>query len=154
MATNSMRYAYLNLTTIDSIDSATCIYYLAIRVSRSVPPSDQYRLVTYPTTEATTPARGVHTFAVVRTKEGENPWDLGYFRNWQSIMGNSVIDWLLPIRLSPETTYDSIVSDYPMGKVYSDIRTRYNLPPPREEASRKHHRKRRKHSIKKPNTIL
>jgi DHHC palmitoyltransferase len=35
---------------------------------------------------------------VVSSEPGENPWDLSLKRNWESIMGDRVWDWVFPIR--------------------------------------------------------
>jgi palmitoyltransferase len=68
------------------------------------------------------------TFAVVRTEPNENPWDLGYFRNWKAVMGNRPVDWLLPIRPSPCTKHDDdMASLYPMGPALERIKRRYGL---------------------------
>lgn len=37
---------------------------------------------------------------VVTTDPGDNPWDLGWRRNWTQVMGDKVWDWFLPIRPS------------------------------------------------------
>ncbi|KAG4304107.1 hypothetical protein PORY_002471 [Pneumocystis oryctolagi] len=43
--------------------------------------------------------------ANVTTNPGEHPWDLGWKRNWCSVMGRSWWDWLFPIRGSPGNGY-------------------------------------------------
>ncbi len=67
------------------------------------------------------------TFAILRTEPGENPWNLGYWENWKSVMGTNVLDWLLPIFKSPCVNHDSHESFYPMGPVLTDILARYGL---------------------------
>ncbi|RYP02980.1 hypothetical protein DL764_005466 [Monosporascus ibericus] len=67
------------------------------------------------------------TFAILRTEPGENPWHLGYWQNWKSVMGTNFIDWLLPIRKSPCANHENGESFYPMGPLLADIRARYGL---------------------------
>ncbi|KAI1501609.1 palmitoyltransferase PFA5 [Biscogniauxia marginata] len=67
------------------------------------------------------------TFAILKTGAGENPWDLGLWRNWQAVMGSNLFDWLLPIRKSPCTNHESQESFYPMGHVLAKVRTRYGI---------------------------
>ncbi|RYP12384.1 hypothetical protein DL765_007372 [Monosporascus sp. GIB2] len=67
------------------------------------------------------------TFAILKTEPGENPWHLGYWQNWKSVMGTNFIDWLLPIRKSPCANHENGESFYPMGPILADIRARYGL---------------------------
>ena len=69
------------------------------------------------------------TFAILRTEPGENPWDLGWRRNWNSVMGSSVIDWILPVRKSPCTNHEREDSFYPVGPVIDRLRQRYGVKP-------------------------
>jgi len=69
------------------------------------------------------------TFAILRTEPGENPWDLGYKRNWVTTMGNSPIDWFLPIKRSPSTLHDNPESEYPYGELLAELKVRYGLDP-------------------------
>ncbi|OTB03932.1 hypothetical protein M426DRAFT_321234 [Hypoxylon sp. CI-4A] len=67
------------------------------------------------------------TFAILKTEPGENPWDLGVYRNWQAVMGTNVIDWILPICRPPCVDHDSPEGFYPMGRVLTDVLARYGL---------------------------
>ncbi|KAI1392327.1 zf-DHHC-domain-containing protein [Hypoxylon trugodes] len=67
------------------------------------------------------------TFAILKTAPGENPWDLGMWRNWKTVMGTNVFDWILPIRRSPCVNHESYDGFYPMGYVLDNILARYNL---------------------------
>ncbi|KAH9905298.1 zf-DHHC-domain-containing protein [Xylariomycetidae sp. FL2044] len=68
------------------------------------------------------------TFAILKTEPGENPWDIGSWRNWQSVMGSNPFDWFLPIRKSPCVNHEDPQSYYPMGPVLSDVCKRYGIP--------------------------
>ncbi|KAI0138040.1 zf-DHHC-domain-containing protein [Hypoxylon sp. NC0597] len=67
------------------------------------------------------------TFAILKTEPGENPWNLGMRRNWQTVMGTNVFDWMLPIRRSPCVNHESHDSFYPMGPVLAAVVARYDL---------------------------
>lgn len=146
MAANSMRFVFLNLTTIDIIDYKVVTYWLAIRVSRSIKPTSAYKLISLPPSETSISSAGINTFAIVQTKEGENPWDLGYHKNWKSIMGQNAIDWFIPLRSSPEIDHDSTISEYPLGPVYDALRLRYDLGTIQNDNEKRRHT--RKHRTK------
>ncbi|KAI6251254.1 Palmitoyltransferase pfa5 [Erysiphe necator] len=62
------------------------------------------------------------TFVILRTNEGENPWDLGSsLLNWKTVMGNSIIDWILPINRSPCCNHDSPESQFEFGYVVGNL---------------------------------
>ncbi|KAJ0296157.1 hypothetical protein COL516b_011909 [Colletotrichum fioriniae] len=123
----------------------------SIRVPNGTRPGNSYGLITYPlpkypqgiptssdaTVDSETPRDrlATRTFAIVRTEPDENPWDLGYARNWTSIMGYTLIDWLLPIRGSPCANHDSMESDYEMGPLVQRLRERHGLPDPNGSSS-------------------
>jgi len=145
MTATSMRYILVNLTTIDYLKSKNVVHQLAIRVPQGTQPSQNYNVITYPlpkstdtinptlqtiTTESSSPRDqlATRTFAIVKTEMGENPWDLGYYRNWKSVMGDNLIDWVLPIKGSPCAQYESDESFYEMGPLYQKLRARFGLP--------------------------
>lgn len=154
MTATSMRYVFLNMTNVDMLSSRSKVYQLAVRVPRGTRSTDHFTTVTYPLpklelgingeanrrsvpsaaeAQVNRPGReardglATRTFAIFRTEPGENPWHLGYLRNWKEVMGTTVIDWVLPIRKSPCTNHESHESFYPMGRVLSDIRARYGF---------------------------
>ncbi|KAK3364410.1 DHHC palmitoyltransferase-domain-containing protein [Lasiosphaeria hispida] len=157
MTATSARYICLNLTNVDYLKAKTLVHQVAIRVPRGTPPSIgriasglDYQVITYPLSrpkpEATEPSPqssgrtvidepvsprdllATRTFAIVRTEKGENPWDLGVYGNWKSVMGNNIIDWLLPFNPSPCESAETNESFYQMGPLYQQLRSRYNLP--------------------------
>ncbi|KAJ4419307.1 palmitoyltransferase pfa5 [Neurospora sp. IMI 360204] len=147
MFITSVRYVLLNMTNIDYLKSKNFVHNLAIRVPRGTQSCEKYKVITYPISKPgdSSPqlsgdagARGVaserdmlatRTFAVVKTELGENPWDLGLYRNWKSVMGNGIVDWLLPLKDSPCVTYENNESFYEMGPIYLRVRERFGLPP-------------------------
>ncbi|KAK3050702.1 Palmitoyltransferase pfa5 [Extremus antarcticus] len=120
--------------------------------------------VTYPvylpTDRPPLPAAQPRTFAILETLPGMNPWDLGTsYSNFKAVFGDSLHDWLLPIRHSPCCDHSSLVSQYPLGPDFEELLIEAGLAPrpkhfyPREDgnphdnrsstASRKRRRKRR-----------
>jgi palmitoyltransferase len=72
------------------------------------------------------------TFAVLRMLEpGDNPWDLGSFLlNWKTVMGNHVIDWVLPIRRSPCCNHEESESHFSVGPWVDLLRVNYGFLEP------------------------
>lgn len=144
MTATSVRYILINLTAVDYLKSKN-VHHLAIRVPRDTSQGRDYRVITYPLPKPSN-ASGLsgqtaanessslrdqlatRTFAVVTTKPGENPWDLGYYRNWTSVMGGNIIDWLFPFNQSPCSSYENNESFYEMGPLCHQLRTRFGLP--------------------------
>lgn len=68
------------------------------------------------------------TFAILEMKTGENPWDLGSpLLNIQTVMGTSLIDYLLPIRRSPCCNHEDPESYYDLGPAVDRVKVSYNL---------------------------
>ncbi|KAL2017618.1 hypothetical protein VTK56DRAFT_1938 [Thermocarpiscus australiensis] len=145
MTLTSVHYILINLTTVDYVKSKNVVHQLAIRVPQGTPPGQNYHVITYPLPKSTDrsslsgqagtdePASprdqlATRTFAIVRTEMGENPWDLGYYRNWKSVMGENIIDWLFPFKQSPCSMFESDESFYEMGPLYQQLRARFQLP--------------------------
>lgn len=153
MTVTSMRYIFLNMTNVDALSSRSKVYQMAVRAPRGTVSTDKFSVVTYPLPKedeeeeqrngrfngdmgagnrsGAGPARrddlATRTFAVLKTEPGENPWDIGIWRNWQTVMGTNIFDWFLPIRKSPCANHDSHESFYPMGHVMADVLARYSL---------------------------
>ncbi|KAM3499729.1 hypothetical protein MY10362_007033 [Beauveria mimosiformis] len=72
--------------------------------------------------------RAQRKFAILRVESRENPWDLGFARNWTAVMGRTPWEWLLPIKHSPCCDHDSMESDYPAGKLLDEIKRRHHFP--------------------------
>lgn len=140
MTVTSGKYIFQNITNIDALRSNQ-EHTLAIRVPLDTPSTQEYWTVTYPLPRpeglthdhngnplAPRDESARKTFAVVHTLPGENPWDLGPWRNFKQVMGNNVFEWLLPIKHSPCCDQDNMRSDYEMGPLVEELRERYNLP--------------------------
>ncbi|KAK3331129.1 DHHC palmitoyltransferase-domain-containing protein [Apodospora peruviana] len=156
MTGTAVRYICINLTNVDYLKSKVVVHYLALRVPRGTPPGHNYGVVTYPLQELSASAPSPQlsgqtitdehpasardqlakrTFAIIKTEMGENPWDLGPYRNWKSIMGSNIIDWLLPFNPSPCSDGGNSESLYELGPLYPKLRARYNLPDISDEAT-------------------
>ncbi|KAI1755785.1 DHHC palmitoyltransferase-domain-containing protein [Xylaria castorea] len=152
MTVTSARYIFLNMTNVDILAFQQKVYHLAVRVPRGTR-SDRFGVIVYPLTKRETSSDGrmslkyqmpgeqardlsaasrddlaTRTFAILETDAGENPWDMGFRRNWQSIMGTNPLDWLLPIRHSPCTNHENGESIYPMDRILDQLRSKYGLP--------------------------
>lgn len=140
MTLMSGKLIFDNITNIDILNK-TRQYHLAVRVPLDSPSTSEYWTVTYPLPRpagltqgpdgqplAPRDAQARRTFAILRTQPGENPWDLGPWRNFKSVMGNNILEWLLPIRHSPCCNHESPVSEYEFGPVIQDLKKRYKVP--------------------------
>lgn len=139
MAGTAARFALGNMTNIDLLKRRMS-YQLAVRVPLGTPSSEHFMTVTYPLPRITPDGTLVpepegrdglarRTFAILRTEPGENPWDLGWRRNWVEVMGRSPLDWALPLRRSPCARHECAESEYPYGPLIAELRVRYGLDP-------------------------
>lgn len=95
------------------------------------------RTVSYPIPEefATPPnssqageAQERRVFAIVDTKPGENPFDLGSrLANAQEVMGYTVLEWLLPLKHSPCTDHSSKEGAYALGPAVQRLKKEAGL---------------------------
>jgi len=140
----SLRLAMLNLTTIENLTRGTKIWTLAILI----PPSrsanfnieggmtPKFPTVCYSSFSASASSNvqnqdsgGERIFAILETDQ--NPFDLGSpLRNLQQIMGYTVCDWLLPIKLSPCTDHSNPESVYALGPVVQRLKWEAGLEAP------------------------
>ena len=134
MTLSSGKLIFDNITSVDVLNKNRQ-YHLAVRVPLDSPSTTEYWTITYPLLRpasltqgadgqplAPRDARARRTFAILRTQPGVNPWDLGAWRNFKSVMGNSVLEWLLPIRHSPCCNHESAESEYEFGPVIQELR--------------------------------
>lgn len=144
MATVSHQYALTNKTNIETLSARLKAYTLAIRIPLDQTPAPassseakDYATITFPLPDpnfdgnqfiydnagADRSGQPVeHKFAIVTADIGENPWDTGsYYKNWTSVMGNGLVDWLLPLRLSPCCENSGT---YPTGPLIDKLRER------------------------------
>lgn len=156
MTVTSWRYIATNMTNVDMLGARKKVYQLAVRVPLGTVTNDKYQTVTYPLQSTRGPPNGnanggafrgrtrfdgsgsppshagrdalAHrTYAILKTEAGENPWDLGVWKNWQQVMGHNLLDWFLPIRRSPCVDHDSHESYYRMDKLLKKLKANYGL---------------------------
>ncbi|KAH7176669.1 DHHC palmitoyltransferase-domain-containing protein [Dactylonectria macrodidyma] len=151
MTMTSARFIGTNITNIDMLRKSQT-FRLAVRVPPNSPSTQRYQTITYP---LASPAWGQNyvmmnhvpgvsmgtmspvsprdeqakrTFAILATEPGENPWDVGVWKNCKSVMGSSILEWLLPIWHSPCCNHDSMESDYEFGPLVEELKKRYGIP--------------------------
>lgn len=166
MSSSSSQFAVLNLTTIQNLGKRTHRYMIAIYLppgtsaetiaaiqmegfaiksfARSPNVSESTTATGYELQEAATQyerdSLNIRSFFIVQLEKGENPWDLGsWLLNWKSVMGESVMSWIFPIRQSPTTRrYRSwednrlekgqlLDSEFPFGPIVETYRKRFGL---------------------------
>ena len=163
MTLSSLQFALLNTTTIENLSRKTKVWTLAIYMSR--PPSPQslfprFQIITYPLAPTLTntddanvappslpsppPVGPARTFAILHTKPGQNPWDLGPWRNFKSVMGERWYDWFLPIKHSPCSRHSGMESQFEVGPVVQQMREDAGIALPHGEDEKPSHRKRRR----------
>lgn len=140
MALSSLQLAMMNVTTIENLNRKSKVWTLAIRIpdpAISQPNSETewampYPTVTYPPSDRPSSLESQderytgqkrYVFAILHTQPGENPFDLGSpFKNFQQVMGLSVLDWFLPFKPSPCADHSSPESFYAFGPVVTKLK--------------------------------
>jgi palmitoyltransferase len=176
MTGSSVHLAATNTTTIENLTRRTKVWTLAIHINRPRDAGLQreaeyarvFPTVTYPSRPTSTtvgdssdqdsrPPEEGRIFAILQTQPGENPFDLGSpLKNLQQVMGYTLWDWLLPLKLSPCVNHSSSESAYAMGPVVERLKREAGLTTASAEDSnaaetsisdrrRSQHRRRRHH---------
>ena len=153
MTGSSLQFALVNTTTIENLSRKTIVWTLAIHMPKLPETPPGYRTVcfsaTTPTPETDVSAEqqasgAIKTFAILHTKPGENPFDLGPWQNFKTVMGDRWYDWLLPIKYSPCCNHDRRDGQFAMGPVVQRMRAEAGIASPEEISDEKTHRKRRR----------
>lgn len=159
MTGSSLQFAIQNTTTIENLSRKTIVWTVALYMPRYPEKTPGYRTISYsagttsegPNAHPDHPSREVRTFGILYTKPGENPFDLGPYKNFMSVMGDHWYDWLLPIRYSPCCDHERQEGEFAFGPVVQRMRREAGIEFPEEvdEKSQKRHRhkrRRRRHS--------
>lgn len=102
----------LNYTTIEIMQRGR-IHHIAIRSkSRTSHPKAIAEI-------SLSPSR---TYFVVQTEDTDHPWDTGSLPNIQSVMGHTLWEWLLPLKMSPCTEHRSSTSEFPWSSSVRALR--------------------------------
>lgn len=163
MSGTSLSYALKNLTTVDNMGYQRRVMHLAVlidgpsqqRLPRPMSTSQMHGAdgnedpwqgtITYPllTTNTETTSPPPRTFAILRTHPGMNPWNLGAYKNFKSIMGDHWYDWFLPLRHSPCCNHDRGDSMYELGPDVEQLKADAGLSSSSKNGSKRRHRKHR-----------
>ena len=153
MTGSSVQLVLLNVTTIENLSRKSIVWDLAVYMPKPPSEAPAFPTISFGTNQAATAVdldpqhNSIKTYAILHSKLGENPWDLGAFRNFQSVMGEHWYEWLLPIKRSPCCDHSSEESEYEFGPAVDRMRKEAGLAlPEREESSdvedEKRHRRR------------
>lgn len=93
--------ATANLTTIDNAVGKKKAWRLAVKLNEDIMAED--KAITSAFSGTVTFTTQTHTFAIVETAAGANPYDVGVWGNWKQVMGNRWWEWALP---SPKLRHD------------------------------------------------
>ncbi len=153
MTGSSLQFALINTTTIENLSRRTIVWTLAVHMQKPPETSTGFRTVSFSTATANTdtdapaeeqPSGAIKTFAILHTKPGENPFDLGPYQNFKTVMGDHWYDWLLPIRCSPCCNHDRSDGQFAMGPVVQRMRAEAGIASPEELSDEKGHKRRRR----------
>ncbi|KAJ9666204.1 Palmitoyltransferase pfa5 [Coniosporium apollinis] len=128
MSGSVIQMSLRNYTTVENLFKGNKTYFIAVYTGPQTPQAAMerplYPTVTYPLRP--TPGADIRQFAILQTKPGENPWDLGALQNWRELMGYSWLEWLLPIKYSPFCKHGARY-EYPFGPVLDRMRREAGL---------------------------
>ena len=154
MSLSSLQFVLLNTTSVENLSRKVKIWTLAVYIPRNVqlPAHKPFQTITYPLTPSTQGASvdPPRTFAILHSKVGENPFDLGPWGNFKDIMGTNVLDWLFPLRYSPCCDHEHGESAFALGPVVQRMREEAGIAVPRGEKEKKRRRQRHSRSYKNP----
>ncbi|KAL0258177.1 palmitoyltransferase pfa5 [Diplodia seriata] len=102
-----------NFTTVEALNRANATFHISVLITPSW--CNRRNDEQYPFRTTTYPGAPGALYAILMTRPGDNPWDVGKLKNLKSVMGESVIDWFLPLKFSPCTNHDRQDSEYEFG---------------------------------------
>ncbi|OAX83035.1 hypothetical protein ACJ72_02607 [Emergomyces africanus] len=148
MLGSSIQLACINSSTIENLDRRTKVWTLAILIPSSInikrDGAEPQAAPSFPVVSFSPPFDVGSTlqnradmgnsdllrrdFAILHTKPGENPWDLGSsLANFKEVMGYSLLDWFLPLKRSPCTDHSSQESAFRLGPVVERLKREAGL---------------------------
>ena len=157
MTGSSLQFAIINSSTIENLSRKNVVWTLAVYMPKPPEVSSGFRTISYSSAKNSS---GIHasteqdqpntirTFAILHSKPGENPFDLGPYRNFKSVMGDHWYDWIFPLRYSPCCDHNRQDGQFAMGSVLQRMRKEAGISLPiqmdEEKPHRKHRRRRRR----------
>lgn len=92
--------ASANLMTLDNAVGKKKTWRLAVRIDEGIMAEEKATTAAF--SGVSTFATKTHTFAIVETLPGANPYDAGLMQNWKQIMGPKWWQWVLPFNLQDD----------------------------------------------------
>ncbi|MCJ1248763.1 palmitoyltransferase pfa5 [Trapelia coarctata] len=153
MSLTALQFVFINSTAVENLSRKVKVWTLAVHIPRpqDLPAQKPFQTVTYSSASSpnSTSAGPLRTFAILHTNAGENPFDLGYYGNFKSVMGYTVFDWFFPLKYSPCTDHTSQESDFQLGPVVQRLREEAGIALPsgnNEKDRRRRHKNPRRSS--------
>lgn len=140
MLISSLQLACLNSTTIENLNRRSKVWALAVHIPRplDLPGMNAvsawartFSVVSYPTSQEAfsyqdpdlQTQNSRRDFAILFTRPGENPFDLGSrLANLREVLGNEILDWFLPLKHSPCSDHSNQESAFRLGPVVQRLR--------------------------------
>ena len=153
MSGSSLQFVILNSTTIENLSRKTVVWTLAVYMPHPPDVSTGFRTISFSAppkspshrSDAQDSAQNVRTFAILHTKPGESPFDLGPLENFKSVMGDHWYDWLLPLKYSPCCDHSRAEGQFAWGPVLQRMRKEAGIMAPME-LEKTYMKRRRRHS--------
>jgi palmitoyltransferase len=81
-----------------------------------------------PSSDSTSPpAPEPRTFAILESRPGANPFDIGPAGNFKEVMGYTLLDWLFPLKPSPLVNHSDPLSMYKLGPVVRRMKSKAGI---------------------------
>ncbi|MCJ1340018.1 palmitoyltransferase pfa5 [Bachmanniomyces sp. S44760] len=165
MSGSSLQFAFINSTTVENLSRKIKVWDLAVYMPNPPAPNAvlPFQTITYPLitssdtygngyytnpispppvpsstsqTQTRTATQTPRTFAILHTKPGENPWDLGSpFANLCTVMGDNPFDWIFPLHHSPCTNHNRGESAFALGPVVQRLKQEAGIVIPNGSSS-------------------
>lgn len=156
MSLSSLQFILVNTTTIENLSRKTIVWDLALQLPEGFTAQIPYPTVSFSPSQviprsSTNPvinAGPVRRYVILHSKPGQSPWDLGGFRNFQSVMGLHWYQWIFPLSYSPCCDHSRPESQFELGPVVDQMRKEAGIPLAYEgfdeKSSEPRHRRRRR----------
>jgi len=88
------------------------------------------------------PSLQPRTFAILESPPGANPFDIGTAGNFREVMGYNVLDWVLPLKMSPLVDHSDPVGMYKLGPAVRRMRRKAGIADGGDEEEEGHGKRR------------
>lgn len=125
----------INYTTIETLQREG-VHNIAMVATRREPKSHSSRRdSTYRCQEKPNVLREVtrgadREYVIFQTQPLANPWDLSSMANARSVMGNNILQWFLPLQVSPCTKHEDLRGEYGWSSAVLDMAHDWELDHP------------------------